>query len=200
MSEPADGIGADRVRFEQLYTETRVAILGYLLRRCGDPADAADLLAETYLTAWRRIDDIPEDGQARPWLYGVARRTLANYHRHQRVEDRLAETLRAQLLSKVDRTRSQHDSRFSDVISDSLDQLSTADREIIELAAYDQLTPAEIAVVIDKSPGAVRVRLHRIRRALRLDLLRAGYPIAASLEFAEQANTGERCTEAGRYR
>ena len=191
MRDPVEGSGADRTRFEQLYTQTRVPILAYLLRRCGDPADAADLLAETYLTAWRRIDDIPEDEQARPWLYGVARRTLANYHRHQRVEDRLADTLRAQLVSKIDRTRSQHDNRFSDVIANSLDQLSTADREIIELAAYDQLTPAEIAVVIVKSPGAVRVRLHRIRRALRLDLLRAGYPTAASLEFAEQINTGD---------
>ena len=191
MSDLTEGDGADRTRFEQLYTRTRIEILAYLLRRCGDPADAADLLAETYLTAWRRIRDVPRDEQTRPWLYGVARRTLANYHRHQRVEDRLAASLRAQLVHEIDRTRSQHDSRFSDVIANSLDQLSAADREVIELAAYDQLTPAEIAVVISKSPGAVRVQLHRVRRALRLDLLRAGYPTATSLEFAEQTNTGD---------
>lgn len=192
MNKPAAGGDADRTRFEQLYTQTRVGILGYLLRRCGDPADAADLLAEAYLTAWRRIGDIPEDEQARPWLYGVARRTLANYHRHQRVEDRLTATLRAQLVHEIDRTRTQPDSRFGDVIADSLDQLSTADREIIELAAYDQFTPTEIASVIGKSAGAVRVRLHRIRRALRLNLLHAGYPTTASLELAQQPNALDR--------
>lgn len=176
---------ADRDRFEQLYTQTRVPILGYLLRRCGDPGDAADLLAETFLIAWRRVEDIPEGDQARQWLYGVARRTLANHRRHQQVEHRLADTLRAQLPIEMDRARSHTDHAFSDAIADCLAALSDFDREIIELAAYDQLSPGEIATVTEKSPGAIRVRLHRARRALRLDLIRAGYSAPAHLQLAE---------------
>lgn len=72
---------ADRIRFEQLYRETYPALLGHLLRRVSGPTAAADVLAETYLVAWRRIQDVPVGGDARPWLFGVARRALANHER-----------------------------------------------------------------------------------------------------------------------
>lgn len=48
---------------------------------CGEPPtpkDAADAVAETFLVAWRRLPEVPSGEEARPWLYGVARRTLAN--------------------------------------------------------------------------------------------------------------------------
>jgi RNA polymerase sigma-70 factor (ECF subfamily) len=180
VSIEPDG-AADRARFEQLYVATRVPVLGYLLRRCGDPADAADLLAETYLTAWRRIRDVPDGDEARLWLYGVARRTLANRHRHAQVENRLAATLRSQLVLELGRDRPAADGAFSEAIADSLGALTAFDREVIELSAYEQLTPAEIAVILGKSPGAIRVRLHRVRRALRGELSQAGYPAPAGI-------------------
>jgi RNA polymerase sigma-70 factor, ECF subfamily len=166
---------ADHARFEHLYAQTRIAVLGYLLRRCGDPADAADLLAETYLIAWRRIQDIPDGDRARAWVFGVARRTLANHRRHQRVEGRLAHALRTDLVSELRAATPSGDPAFRDVIAGCLAGLKPIDREIIELAVYDELSPAEIAVVVGKSAGAIRVRLHRIRQTLRLDLLRAGH-------------------------
>src|ERR1700722_134475 len=85
-----------RERFERLYSETRVSILGYLMRRVSDPADAADLLAETYLVAWRKLDDVANE-EARLWLYGVARRITSHHHRHERVEQGLAKALRADI-------------------------------------------------------------------------------------------------------
>jgi hypothetical protein len=51
-----------------------VSILGYALRRTTSPDDAADILAETFLTAWRRLDELPSGEEAGLWLYGVARR------------------------------------------------------------------------------------------------------------------------------
>ena len=59
-----------RRRFEQVYAVHRAAILGYALRRTGNADDAADVIAETFLTAWRRIDDIPAGADARPWCTG----------------------------------------------------------------------------------------------------------------------------------
>ena len=141
-------------------------MLGYLTRRVGDPADAADLLADVYLTAWRRVTDIPSGDGGRLWLFGVARRTLANYRRRRHVENRLADTLRTALVTQL----ADHDivaEKRSDALRARIASLKPTDREIIELAAYEELTPAEIAVVIGKSPGAVRVRLHRIRNILR---------------------------------
>ncbi|MBX6384794.1 MAG: RNA polymerase subunit sigma-24 [Microbispora sp.] len=56
-------------------------LLAYVRRRTESPEDAADALAETFATAWRRIGDVPAGPPARLWLYGVARRVLANGRR-----------------------------------------------------------------------------------------------------------------------
>src|SRR6478672_7119633 len=68
-------------RFEELFARTRSALMGYAVRRVGDPADAADVVAETYLVAWRRLDEVPPGEETRLWLFGVARRVLANHQR-----------------------------------------------------------------------------------------------------------------------
>src|SRR3954470_22627326 len=88
---------AERARFEEIYAGTRLPLLRYLVRRSASVEDAADLLAEVYLVAWRRIDDVPPGDEARLWLFGVARRTLANQHRGERRETELAAALAAAL-------------------------------------------------------------------------------------------------------
>ncbi|MFI0352965.1 RNA polymerase sigma factor [Actinomadura sp. 9N407] len=101
-----------RARFEDIYASNRARILGYALRRTADPQDAADVLAETFLTAWRRLDDVPPDGQARLWLYGVARRVLANHHRGERRRTTLAADL-ADRITATDFVRSAEEPRRS---------------------------------------------------------------------------------------
>lgn len=64
--------------FAEVYAATYKPLLGYALRRCDSPEDAADVVAETFTIAWRRATDMPAGPQARLWLYGVARRVLAN--------------------------------------------------------------------------------------------------------------------------
>jgi DNA-directed RNA polymerase specialized sigma24 family protein len=71
LLSPPKVVTAERGRrFEELYAAHHVPLLGYALRRTDSTDDAADVLAETFLTAWRRIDEIPPDPQARLWLYG----------------------------------------------------------------------------------------------------------------------------------
>jgi RNA polymerase sigma factor (sigma-70 family) len=171
-----------RERFEKLYVETRLSILGYLMRRVSSPADAADLLADTYVIAWRKLDDLANDEVARLWLYGVARRVASHHYRHEKIEQGLAKALRADLDHLPAAMSADRDVPFGDVISTSLDRLKRSDREIIELSAWEHLTPAEIAAVIGMKSGAVRVRLHRIRTALRTDLIEAGYPQTDPME------------------
>src|SRR5580704_6064903 len=81
--QPA-GSADRRRRFETIYAANCGPILGYVLRRTRNGDDAADVVAETFLTAWRRLDDVPPGDQARLWLYGVARRVLANHQRGER--------------------------------------------------------------------------------------------------------------------
>jgi RNA polymerase sigma-70 factor (ECF subfamily) len=167
--------GADEERFELLFRTHRNRILTYLLRRTESKQDAADLLAETFLIAWRKLEDIPAGDGERLWLYGVARRVLANYRRHERVENTLAGELRAQMATHAEQHFGLEASPLDDIITDSLNTLSLADRELIELSAWEHLTPAEIARVVGMKSGTVRVRLHRIRRALAGHLLAAGH-------------------------
>lgn len=88
-------------RFAALFERIHRPLLAYALRRVSDPADAADVVAETFLVAWRRLDDVPAGEAARPWLFGVARRVLANHYRGERRRDALADRLRDQLTEVV---------------------------------------------------------------------------------------------------
>lgn len=160
-----------RARFEQMYQRTRVPILGYLARRSQSPEDAADLLAEVYLIAWRRINDVPSGDQTRLWLYGVARRVLANHHRRTRTETGLAAALQTSLRSTP---LELHEPDATDPraqgVPQALARLNANDRELLTLSAWEGLTPSQIAVVLRQPSSVVRVRLHRARARLRTEL------------------------------
>ncbi|GII77943.1 hypothetical protein Sru01_29250 [Sphaerisporangium rufum] len=151
----------DRHRFETVYRQTYERILGYAMRRCSSPEDAADVVAETYVVAWRRIAELPGGEAARFWLYGVARRVLANHHRG----ERRRATRHAELTSEAEALYAASAApAANDRVGAALDLLSDADRELLTLAVWEELDPGEIAVVLGCSRNAARVRLHRARR------------------------------------
>ena len=152
MSSPED-------RFSALFERTHVALLGYAVRRVADPADAADVVAETFLVAWRRLDDVPLGDDARPWLFGVARRVLANHYRGERRRVALADRLRDSLHEALPPPQ-VHEASPVEV---ALERLPDDDRELLRLLAWEELAREEIAVAMGLSRGAVRVRLHRAR-------------------------------------
>jgi RNA polymerase sigma factor (sigma-70 family) len=150
-----------RRRFEQVYAVHRAAILGYALRRAGSADDAADVIAETFLTAWRRIDDLPAGEAALPWLYGVARRVLANQRRGQQRRSALGERLRSELAAQP----CDHEPPPGlEGVAVAFRRLADPDREILTLAGWEGLDAGQIAVVIGCSRNAARIRLHRARR------------------------------------
>ena len=156
-------------QFDALYAAHHPQVFGYLLRRCERADDAADAIAETFLVVWRRWDELPTGDDVRPWLYGVARRVLANQRRSAQRRSALAARLEAELtvrplpLELVTDTADEADT----ALGRALAALSEDDREILTLEAWEELRPAEIAVVLGCSPGAARTRLHRARQHLR---------------------------------
>lgn len=150
-------------RFEALYRENRQDVLAFLVRRCAQPADAADLLHEVFVVAWRRIKHVPDGVAARMWLFGVAHRTLANHRRGAQRRNRLV-----QLLGEVVSAATPPPDYPQ--VHEALAELSALDRAILTMSAWERLTPSEIASVIDMDPGSVRVRLHRARERLRRQL------------------------------
>jgi RNA polymerase sigma factor (sigma-70 family) len=150
-------------QFSDLFERTHGALLGYAVRRVTDPADAADVVAETYLVAWRRLEDVPPGEQARPWMFGVARRVLANHYRGERRRLALADRLRDSLHQSLPGSEPHGPS----LVEEAIARLGEDDRELLRLVAWEELAREEIAVAMGLSRGAVRVRLHRARARLR---------------------------------
>jgi RNA polymerase sigma-70 factor (ECF subfamily) len=153
-------------RFAYLYRDHARGILGYALRRCPDPEDAADAVAETFLAAWRRLSEVPPGEEARLWLYGTARLVVANQRRGQRRRSRLTEHLRAELRRQMPAEAAEDPTG----ILEAMAALEEADRELLMLVGWEELTPAQAAQVLGVTPLAARSRLHRARRRLRARL------------------------------
>ena len=162
-----DGVTTDRERFEQLFERCYEALMAYAVRRAPSAEDAADVVSETFTTAWRRIGDLPPGDEARLWLYGTARRTLRNQQRGARRRTALDERLL--LAARVARARArpfESDGRDDDLV-DAMGTLSEGDQELLRLVAWEGLDGTEVATVLGISPTAARVRLHRARQRLR---------------------------------
>jgi RNA polymerase sigma factor (sigma-70 family) len=155
-------------RFDDLYRTTRADLLTYLLRRATSPEDAADALAETYMIAWEKLDSIPSGEQAPLWLFGVARNVLMRGVDRRHGNDTLVDRIAAEL-QIAGETEPSNDAEASRLRA-ALGSLPAIDREILTLAAWEQLAPRQIATVLRISPNVVRVRLHRARRHVRLRL------------------------------
>jgi RNA polymerase sigma factor (sigma-70 family) len=148
--------------FRRVYAGNFEAVLAYATRRVTQPADAADVVAETFLVAWRRAKDMPPGDEARLWLYGVARRVLANHERGGVRRERL----RQRLLSFAPPDPGiDLPSRLA--VRAAVASLPEMDREVLMLTAWEGLEPSEAATVLRISPAAVRTRLSRARARLR---------------------------------
>lgn len=159
QSQSRDGEGARR--FRVMYQSYYGRIAAYALRRTETREDAADVVAETFEIAWRRMATIPVGDAELLWLYGVARRVLANQRRS---------SLRRKLLVQkvaLDLPVSDVDVKVDSsgiLVKSVLKQMSSSDQELLALAYWEDLSPKEIAVILAISSGAVRVRLLRARR------------------------------------
>ncbi len=163
-------------RFRVIYDAAYDDVWAYCRRRA--PAAAAeDAVAETFTVAWRRLDAVPPPPGARPWLFGVARRVLAN----QRRGDQRRQRLHLRLVHDSSRrvaVAADQGAGLSTVM-EALGTLSDDDQEILRLVAWEGLGNAEVALVLECSPGNVAVRLHRARKRLDKALRAAGGSAAA---------------------
>ena len=153
-------------RFRRVYASNFPALLAYAARRVDQPEDASDVVAETFLVAWRRRGHLPPHDEIRLWLYGVARRVLANHHRGGARRERLGERLRQRIVAAVSRDPAGEVPQRLQVRA-ALALLDEPDRELIMLTAWEGLQPREAAEVLGISAGAARTRLSRARARLR---------------------------------
>jgi RNA polymerase sigma factor (sigma-70 family) len=155
---------ADSARFRALFDTAYPAVRRYVLYRgvVGDRAD--DVVAETFLIAWRRLDVVPDDDPL-PWLLGVARNVRLNQLRGDR---RYAALQRR--LPLPSSAPSPGESDELDAVREALGAIGEEDQEILRLVAWDGLSAAQVGEALGCSSGAARVRLHRARRRLAAEM------------------------------
>ena len=160
----------DLRRFQALYDAHHGAVVGYARRRTVGHVDAQDVVADTFTIAWRRLAEVPDGDAALPWLYGVARRVLANQRRGNRRRADLSARLRGQgsLAPDVEGEVVAGDERRT--VLAALERLRPADQEILRLAVWEELPHRDIAGVVGCSESSVAVRLHRARSRLGRDI------------------------------
>jgi RNA polymerase sigma-70 factor (ECF subfamily) len=175
-------------RYESLFDTVYEPLQRYVRRRCA-PGAADDVVAEVLLVLWRRLDDVPDDAPL-PWAYGVARRCLANERRGGRRRLALVGRLESTAAADVAPAADEFAERTDPALADVLRALPPDDREVVRLWAWEQLAPREIAVVLDISPNAASIRLHRAKARLAQslglgkDTPTAGHTLSGSTEEA----------------
>lgn len=155
----------------------------YLLRRTA-PDMVEDVLSETMLVLWRRVDHVPGLGngslpdrdEVLPWCYGVARGCLANarraHGRRVRLVERLMSVHQVPVQAPVSQAPVPLVTDHSDLHA-ALDALGELDREVIRLWAWEELAPRQIAEATGMTSNAVSMRLHRAKKKIA-EQLRAG--------------------------
>ena len=142
-------------------------LLAYLSRRAGGD-DAADLLGETMVVAWRRVSDLPDEPErARMWLFGIARGTLANYARGQRRRWALADRLR----SRMGQTAVAPAADEGLEVRDAIARLAPDLAEIVRLVHWDGMSLTQAAELLGIPSSTARGRYARAREMLRAELV-----------------------------
>ena len=153
-----------RRRFDALFASYGADIVAYCGWRARSPSDGQDAAAEVFLTAWRRLDDVPAGDAARVWLYATARRTLANQRRSSRRRAALEQRLALEAPTTApEPSANEH----AALVHEALRRLGPGDREVLLLSEWEGLAPAQIAAVLGCHAVTARGRLHRARRRFR---------------------------------
>ncbi|MFF2454653.1 RNA polymerase sigma factor [Isoptericola sp. NPDC058082] len=184
-SEPVAGDAAiisasidEPEHFAALYGRYANQLYRYAYRRVG-PEHAEDVVADTFVAAFRRRDSYDTARtDARPWLFGIATKEIARWHR--------AEAARYRAFARSGAAPA--DDGMADAVADAvsaraagpalteaLASLAPGDRDVLLLAAWGELTYEQIAGTLEIKVGTVRSRLHRARRILRARLRSQGW-------------------------
>ena len=179
MTRPDADALADR--FDAMFEAQFAQVLAYALRRTPLARDAADVVGETFLFAWRRMAEVPSGEDTLPWLFRVAREVLGNHDRTSRRRIAAADQLRERVASLPPRT-SAPATGVAARIPRALSMLSESDSELLQLTHWELLGPARSAAALGIRPKAAQSQLPRAISSLRTTL--------AELAFLDSENNG----------
>ena len=146
----------DRLAFEALYHRYVRSVYGLALRRLRDRQRAEDAVQETFTSVWRSAGSYrPERGPAAPWLYAVARNAIVDRLRARSEPAAEVPDLPSAEPGPADRAESAF---VSWRVHRALEELSTKEREVVELAYWSGLSQSEVAEYLHIPLGTVKTR------------------------------------------
>jgi len=162
--------GADlnqqEAKFTDIYDRYYGKIHAYCLRR-SDRDQVEDVVANVFLVAWRKIDEIPTGAHALYWLYRVAFRSVGRQWRGSTRQRRLKQKLdglgRDMPILPEDFVVQDEETQ---IVLTAIQGLRPRDREALLLAEWEQLSGPEVAEILEISHAAAKQRIHRARRSL----------------------------------
>ena len=158
MTTPTSQVEQFRRLYNQLYDD----LWKYCQRRSPSTDEASEVLADVMLALWERIDDVPSNGEARPWAFGVARNQLRKRHSVRQRNTNLARRLVTEFRQR--RTIEPSEVTEAQAVLEALSELDEQDQELLRLTGWENLSHAEVASILDISENAVAIRLHRARQ------------------------------------
>jgi RNA polymerase sigma-70 factor, ECF subfamily len=172
-------LDGDERAFEVLVRRESPRLFRLIVRMLRDEDEAASVLQETFLQAFRGLPNFRRESRVSTWLYGIAlnqaraaRRKLA---RQQTLEEADIERLQpvfrfgmyAERFNSWDPVLELESSERVQIVREAIDRLPDAYREVLILRDMNEMDTTEAAAALDITEGALRVRLHRARQALR---------------------------------
>ncbi|MBT8400183.1 MAG: sigma-70 family RNA polymerase sigma factor [Rhodothermia bacterium] len=172
-------LSGDKAAFEQLVRQESPRLFRVIVRIVGDDDEARSVMQETFLQAYQRLDTFRGESKLTTWLYAIginlSRAALRKARRYNTLEeqdiDRLQPSFNRGMFADESRDWSPLDrvqkSELQRVVREAIDRLPDDYRIVVTLRDIRELSTTEVAQMLDISEGAVRVRLHRARRALK---------------------------------
>jgi RNA polymerase sigma-70 factor, ECF subfamily len=166
QAQARSALADDHAKFNEIYTRYAKLVHAYCARRTTFP-QVADAVSETFLVAWRRLDQIGDVDSALPWLYGTAYRVLSHQWRRRSRGQQLMKRL-------VDSDPSEERTpevivmqrQENDLVLLAAQRLPKADQEILRLTLWEELSHAEVGRALSIPLSAVKQRAYRARRNL----------------------------------
>lgn len=153
-------------QFVRQLTENQNRLYGYVYSLVGDHSRASDVVQETNLVLWRKIDEFQRDQPFLPWAFGIARFQVLAFLRDKSRDRLLLDAELAESLSPLaEQNASQLDAARS-ALRPCMQLLTESNRLIVEQKYLKGMSIAAVAESCDRSVGSVKVALLRIRRQL----------------------------------
>jgi RNA polymerase sigma-70 factor (ECF subfamily) len=169
--------GGDPQAFREFYDRYAVWIRSWFIRHTGSESASLDLTAETFAQAWHAAGRFRDeaDGSGAPWLFGIARNLLRQYHKHNRIESAARERMGLQVAAtECDDYERVHDrseaGALAPLLRHALRALPADQRRALELRILHGLPYEAIAGRLGCSQNAARLRVSRALKALTMQM------------------------------